>query len=98
MDEPRIWRLYVWFAGLVVAIGTGSYTGCYRWARPFTWTYVLASIAMITLAAIAILPAKIPPRQKALRLAISAAIYGAAGVIFYSIQDPYGHGWGALGG
>src|SRR4051794_29643630 len=98
MEELGHWRHYVWWAGLLVAVAVGAYTGSHRFAKPFPWLFMLSSIGSMTLASISILPAKIPPRRKAVRLAMTLALYAAIGGIVHSIQDPYDGGWGAIGG
>ena|SRR5215468_6578220 len=98
MEELGYWRHYVWWAGLLVAVATSAYTGSHRFAKPSPWLFGLSSVSSMTLASIAILPARISPRRKAMRLAITAALYAVLGGIVYLFQDPSDGGWGAIGG
>jgi hypothetical protein len=97
MEEPGHWRHYVWWAGLLVAVAVGAYTGSHRPTKPSASLSLSSGIVSISLAAVAILPARISPRQKAVRMAVTAAIYTLLGWIVYYVQDPYATSWKALG-
>ncbi len=98
MEGLGSWRFWVWWSGLLVAGAVGAYAGSHRPVRPTPGLLILGGVGSMTLAALAILPARLTPRRTAVLLAITAVVYVLVSGVLYLLQDPYSGGWGAIGG
>jgi hypothetical protein len=97
MEQPGHWRHYFWLAGLLVAACTGVYAGglehlYLKSATPIA--LAIAGLASLSLATVAILPARGSRFAKLLGYLATTILYAVASYALYCVA---GLGNGGLG-